>query len=909
VHNSADFNSGTPTEIALADDGNGNMVATVDLSDGDFFTFGAEIGAPGCVAADLTLWTKADAGTSATSNGDAISQWNDLTVNGFDLTQATATQQPTYVEGTASTNYNPALDFNDDFLNNTNRIVQTTDGLTMISVASTDVLNGLRTVIGMGDNYNDPVVDLQSTLISPFMDGSGDVDLFNGQLTAGEPMIWSTRAPNEGTNTSANSLRFAYQGEEVSTLLEIVSSNVFYGQNVGVGSDGGGEDWDGQIMETIIYNRELTIAEWQKVHSYLAIKYGITLRAVDSDATIVEGDYISGGDTKIWDYTANAAYHNNVIGIGREDCQELEQQISRSVFSGDIVTLASSNDFVSANNRGGRTSISADASFLMLGSDNGVTTRQSTELDASTAFNTRIAREWRVQATNFNQAVSLKFDGFGSDLDFEWHLVYDTDNDFSSGVTDLGALDEDGIIENVTLSTGYITLKAIATDSDGDMVINFDDLDDDNDGITDVDEVVITPVSVPINSFDIEKYEIANAFDFERMPLPTSDRVLTADFTDFNSDGDIEQGWTATLFQSALGVSNVVFENGYASEPNNNATDFRYLIDSVNGILQQYTLTFEGNIDGGMAAFLNNEVILENCCGDDDVSGNNAPQSVTFTASPGNVITVRSFNLTPAGQSINFDLVQTGTSSGTDIDGDGIANVLDLDSDNDGCADYLEGGAGFSTSDGTTAMGTLSDGNGDTVTENLGNTIDANGIPTIAMGGQSLAFSQSSVYNACIDSDNDGLGDLADKDDDNDGITDAEETTFSSINVPISTFSIEKYEITSSSDFEVYPQPASNLVLTADFTDFNNDGDIEQGWTSTNFQAASGVSNVIFQNGYSTEPNSNVTDFEYVADVADGLYQRYTIIFEGNVDGGMARSGTSAIVVSVRRRAIPSIKS
>ena len=50
VHNSADFTSGSPTEIALVDDGNGNLVATVNFSDGDFFTFGNELQTPGGIA-------------------------------------------------------------------------------------------------------------------------------------------------------------------------------------------------------------------------------------------------------------------------------------------------------------------------------------------------------------------------------------------------------------------------------------------------------------------------------------------------------------------------------------------------------------------------------------------------------------------------------------------------------------------------------------------------------------------------------------------------------------------------------------------------------------------------------------------------------------------------------------------
>jgi hypothetical protein len=41
--------------------------------------------------------------------------------------------------------------------------------------------------------------------------------------------------------------------------------------------DGGVHFYNGTIAEIIIYNRVLTEAERQKVESYLAVKYGITL--------------------------------------------------------------------------------------------------------------------------------------------------------------------------------------------------------------------------------------------------------------------------------------------------------------------------------------------------------------------------------------------------------------------------------------------------------------------------------------------------------------------------------------------------------------------------------------------------------------------------------------------------------
>lgn len=85
----------------------------------------------------------------------------------------------------------------------------------------------------------------------------------------------------------------------------------------------------------------------------------------------------------------------------------------------------------------------------------------------------------------------------------------------------------------------------------------------------------------------------------------------------------------------------------------------------------------------------------------------------------------------------------------SDADVDGIVNHLDLDSDGDGCPDATEGGGGFTTTDlvASALPGGNSGGgyNGQVtfgVNHNLGNTVDANGVPNIANAGQATGQSQ-----------------------------------------------------------------------------------------------------------------------------------------------------------------------
>jgi hypothetical protein len=81
--------------------------------------------------------------------------------------------------------------------------------------------------------------------------------------------------------------------------------------------------------------------------------------------------------------------------------------------------------------------------------------------------------------------------------------------------------------------------------------------------------------------------------------------------------------------------------------------------------------------------------------------------------------------------------------SNCDLDNDGIPNHLDTDSDNDGCSDAIEGGAGF-------------DNSNTNANDQLISAVNSNGVPTIASNsGQSVGSSQNaSVQDTdCVDCD------------------------------------------------------------------------------------------------------------------------------------------------------------
>jgi len=103
-------------------------------------------------------------------------------------------------------------------------------------------------------------------------------------------------------------------------------------------------------------------------------------------------------------------------------------------------------------------------------------------------------------------------------------------------------------------------------------------------------------------------------------------------------------------------------------------------------------------------------------------------------------------------------------SSDLDTDNDGIPNRLDLDSDGDGCADAKE--ASSSTTATSTAVyptGTDANSNG------LLNTYEGATAGSINYTSTYSDYALTNAINACTDTDGDGITDVNDIDDDNDG--------------------------------------------------------------------------------------------------------------------------------------------
>jgi hypothetical protein len=167
-------------------------------------------------------------------------------------------------------------------------------------------------------------------------------------------------------------------------------------------SIGGGGNFISQLSNVIVgeyiqYNADKTGPDINRIESYLAIKYGLTLGA----STAI--NYVNSAGTTIW--TGEVTYQNNVFGIGRDDTSELKQRISKAAGT-TYVTLSTDNNFIATSTS--HTAIFGNNQFLLIGNNGASATSQITT-GINAIYKSRVSRTWKVANTGLTQTVNLKF--------------------------------------------------------------------------------------------------------------------------------------------------------------------------------------------------------------------------------------------------------------------------------------------------------------------------------------------------------------------------------------------------------------------------------------------------------------------------------------------------------------------
>ncbi len=324
-------------------------------------------------------------------------------------------------------------------------------------------------------------------------------------------------------------------------------------------------------------------------------------------------------------------------------------------------------------------------------------------------------------------------------------------------------------------------------DSDGDMVCDHVDIDDDNDGIRDVDEGYSVEVGVDTDSDGIDD---AHDTDCDGAILSTDPGGNAASVHDENSIG---------------GAGSAAAINSDNSRAALNATGDYLVMDLGLDVPIGTIIEIEARVTNNL-----HQMSIEESA---DAATFSNLQNYTWA-----VITteeIKQYTLTATSRYIRIrQSVDNGSGalqvdnvayqafnvlvcngvigmSPTDTDMDGTADYLDLDSDGDGCYDKIEAGVtGFTTN------GSVTDSLAATTAAEVGNngldddieSDDTGAATTIASytitqtNGGTNDFQDAAVYSPdcpCLpDSDGDGVCDAEDIDDDNDGIRDEDEGYF-----------------------------------------------------------------------------------------------------------------------------------
>lgn len=414
-----DENIGSPTNTIKPTSISSDMVTfnNVDFSNGDYFVLGTDVSAsPGGISSNLALWFKAGAGI--TTSGSDVTSWVDQSSTGLDANTRNGT--PTLNSGAINSNDAVAFDGSSNIyaLNsyNTTNLLSggTAEGMYTIYIvaAQSPGAAGYNRFFGNGRRLRfgvENTAPIKIRLAENNINGNQDIDV-SASLTADQPNIYAFKRTDDdnasggtiylnGTNTAT------YQTENgVDNQDEIV-----LGSSVETTAN---NSWEGDIAEIIAFAVSEDDTDRQKIETYLAIKYGITL----------SNNYIGAdiGNTLL--YNVGNGYANDIAGIGRDDDELLAQIQSKSENSDAIITMGNAADMESGE-------------YLIWGNDDGATTETATGLPSD--INQMLTRIWSATETGDVQGVDIQFDLTGLTITGstveDFSLIVDGDATFNDG--------------------------------------------------------------------------------------------------------------------------------------------------------------------------------------------------------------------------------------------------------------------------------------------------------------------------------------------------------------------------------------------------------------------------------------------------------------------------------------------
>ncbi|MDB2385267.1 PA14 domain-containing protein [Polaribacter sp.] len=405
------------------------------------------------------LWLRADMEVTGTTT---VTQWDDQSDGAF-IAQSTSGTEPVKIDG--GLNFNPTIDFSPNdrmvitdgifgtatYTNMWTYLVTKSNTVSGIQIIASEELAGTDAYL-LGLN-NDALVHQTGANTTRYSQTVSDFDSEFGLYTLGvsntagsAPSGFNQSVSKNGLILSTDTEAIGFTGNDQDFALS--------------GQDATTSLYDGEVAEIIIINETPTSLKQQQIESYLAIKYGITLDNTDNDADVTEGDYILADQTtKVWDFSANSTYHNDVAGIGRDDAMVLNQKQSKSINSDAIVTIGL--DAIATTNQTNANTFSTNKDFLMWGNNNGsLLEADVTETELICAPEKTLGRIWKVVENGNVPSVQIAAD----------QTTIDDALTTANTVTVFKVADDASFTNNVE----YIPVTVGTGDASGNYILDYD---------------------------------------------------------------------------------------------------------------------------------------------------------------------------------------------------------------------------------------------------------------------------------------------------------------------------------------------------------------------------------------------------------------------------------------------------
>lgn len=290
-------------------------------------------------SATNVLWLKADAGTSTTTNGSAVSSWTDQSGNGIVLGQTTAAQQPAFVSSLM--NGFPAIEFdnaassgqNDYFTAPDNSLFDNTNGYSFFTVTRMKGFSEAQSIISkrISVGNEEAFMIFFYTGNRLFVDIDNDNNRFSNSVanTVNTNKIYDVFYDGNLAAAQRSTIFDQEQLQMTSTENSAIVADKSSPLLVGATHVGDPRAFNGYISEIIMYRTKVNDAQRIIINNHLSAKYDIAL---------------SSNDVYAGDNPANGNYDRNVAGVGRDASGNSNPQFDPSTCAGLGIRSVSGQD-------------------------------------------------------------------------------------------------------------------------------------------------------------------------------------------------------------------------------------------------------------------------------------------------------------------------------------------------------------------------------------------------------------------------------------------------------------------------------------------------------------------------------------------------------------------------------------